>query len=59
MSVERGNAAEWGSPGYPQLVPLFQPLSTLGVVLGPPGSMATLLPQSPFSTQAATMAKSW
>lgn len=30
------------------------------VILGPPGSMATLLPQSPFSTQAATtMAKSW
>ena len=35
MGVERGNAAGWGSPGSPQLLPLFQLPSTLG--MGGPG----------------------
>lgn len=60
MGVERGNAAGWGSQGPPSFSSYSSPCPCLGqAILGPPGSVPTLLPQSPFSTQAATMAKTW
>lgn len=59
MGVERGNAVGWESPESFQLLPYSSPCLCLGfMVLKPPRPMATLVPQSGFSTQAVTMAKS-
>lgn len=60
MGVERGNAVGWDSPGSLQLLPYSSPHLCLECKdLKPPGSMTTPVPQSAFSTQAATVAKSW
>lgn len=59
MGVERGNAVGWESPESLQLLPYSSPCLCLGfMVLKPPGPMATLDPQSGFSTQSATTAES-